>query len=249
MRSFENWFGIPLRFFILAIFLSMSKRSFNSIFKVLKLFRTKRVRLSVNINISCQSLAYTQTPKHTCATLSHLTSLSLEFSAVSFSIFFIPFTPLVSLTRSLIITIMIFGVETCMSVWVWSPISLFVCTMALANVRSLKYALRCPPHNILYIYIHCSGFHWALKEMETTKYFSVNQSQWIIREHIYYIRPLGATNPMVFHRMKTAYIRHRKTAWIGKPNTFSHFVRRTHTRNKLNSHIRWKVDSWTLANG
>lgn len=125
MRSFENWFGIPLRFFALAIFLSSPKRSFDSIFKVLKLFRTKRVRLSVNTNIHAKPLT------HACVCVCvrlHSPSLALSLCLYRFrlpalfsifcstSLSFHSFNR--SLTHSLII-IIIFGVETCMGVWVW----------------------------------------------------------------------------------------------------------------------------------
>lgn len=116
------------------------------------------------------------------------------------------------------------------------PISLFVCTMAFKRLPFAFHTMRLP-HNILY-FIVVDGFHWALKEMETTKYFSVNQSQWIIRVHIYYICPLGATISMVFTANAEPETKPRRwieatTAieeeeewgekkWIGTPNTFSH---------------------------
>lgn len=200
MRSFENWFGIPLRFFALAIFLSSPERSFNPIFSFFSL-------------LSFSFLSFT----------SHVFFFSLKFF---FKASFFPFLhsdKAWALIREhwIYTLIIIFGVQTAASTHTHThtarathmygvytdtrlrvresfnlmSISLFVCTMAFKRLPFAFHTMRLP-HNILY-FIVVDGFHWALKEMETTKYFSVNQSQWIIREHIYYIRPLGATISMV----------------------------------------------------
>lgn len=152
MRSFENWFGIPLRFFALAIFLSSPKRSFDSIFKVLKLFRTKRVRLSVNTNIHAKPLT------HACVcvctapfTLSRSLSLSLSIQFASSIFYLLLYLPVFSFIQSFTHSLTnnnnnhfwcrnMYGRLSLMPM----PISLFVCTMALAMFAILIHALRCP---------------------------------------------------------------------------------------------------------